>query len=174
MKNKINIKNITTIGVGIAAIIGGGMVIYQISHIFPLPGVKFIMMSPYLSAAIFIILNKIKSHNGIMWLGGVFGGLMSLMSIYMGIAIILTTLTTHIAMCLLKNRPHEQRIYIGSILFSALAGGISLLVSKTLIGGVFAEIGMIWVLIITMLSAAFGWVGVRFGKRITKYIPNNL
>lgn len=170
MKEKNNIKttDITYIAIGLAAIIIGGMIIYQVSSVVAIPGVKYILMAPYLSMIIYILMSKIQARNSAFLIGTAFGFIMVLINIFMGISIIVTAILTEISIIAIKKS--NVRCFVGSILFSMYAGMSALIISKYMIGGVFAEISLKWIVITGAVCFLFGYAGAKLGKRIMTYI----
>lgn len=161
-------RKITYIALGISALIVGGIAIYQISALFPMPGFKYILMAPYLSMVIYIVVSKLKTKFGILKVGLVFGMVMATINIFMMVAIVATTFLTQIS--ILPIPSERKGIMVGSVLFSAYTGSTALFISKYLIGGVFAAISNGWVLAVGALCLVFGLIGTWTAKRIIKQI----
>ena len=83
-------KVITNIAMGVGALIVGGLAIFSLSRVLPFPGGKYLMMSPYLSMVMYIIMHKAPTSLTPFMVGAVFGGIMAFVNIFMGIAIIST------------------------------------------------------------------------------------
>jgi len=169
MQNKTycDIKEITYVSVGVAVMIAGGFVIYQLSFIFPIPGVKYILMSPYLSIVIYILLSLVQREFTLLKFGAVFGFIMMLINLYMGIAIITTAILSQLTIVAIDNR---KKAFFGAILFSTYTGISTLIISKHLIGGIFSEITYPWIIITGLLCSVFGIIGVTIAKRLLKYL----
>lgn len=168
-KNDLLIKEITYASIAVAILITGGFLIFQLSLVIPIPGVKYILMAPYLSMIIYILLSKINSKFVLLKFGTVFGLIMMLMNIYMGFTIILTSLLTQGSIYGIKPK---NRALGGSILFATYTGMTALLISKYLIGGVFLEITTNWLLVTGILCTLFGIIGTLIAKRLMKYFFN--
>lgn len=162
------VKEITYISIGVATLIAGGFAIFQISMFFPIPGIKYILMSPYLSMVIFILLSKVNDKFTLLKIGFTFGLIMMMINMYMGLTIVLTSILSQISINYLKN---SFKISFGAVLFSVYAGISALFVSKYIIGGVFKEISNIWLLITGLICMIFGVIGVYLAKKIIKYLP---
>lgn len=165
-KTNIDIKEITYISVGVAIMIAGGFAILHLSYIFPIPGVKYILMSPYLSFVIYLLLSKIKREFTLIKFGVVFGFIMVLINLYMGAAIIITALLSQISIIALN---HPQKAFWGAIFFSTYTGVSALIISKYFIGGILSEITFPWIVVTGVLCSIFGVIGVLLAKRIQKY-----
>lgn len=164
------VKEITYIAIGVATLIAGGFAIFQISMFFPIPGIKYILMSPYLSMVIFILLSKVNDKFALLKIGFTFGLIMMMINMYMGLTIVLTSILSQISINYLKD---SFKISFGAVLFSVYAGISALLVSKYIIGGVFKEISNFWLLITGFICMIFGVIGVYLAKKIIKYLPGS-
>lgn len=165
---KITTKEITHIALGIAALISGGFLIVQIGRTFPIPGGKYIIMAPYLSLVMYLIMSKVDAKAIVLLIGSVLAMIMSLVNLYMGLAIIVTTVLTHL-MTLLASNKSRKRV-LASITFSGFTGGISITVSKYLMGGVFEQIPSIWVIYTSILCMIMGGLGVLLASKIAKHM----
>ena len=133
--NQTKNSEITIIGLSIAIIIGGGMGIYMIAAVVPLPGIKYIFVAPFVSTIFYVVQHKLKGKYILPKIGTVFGLVMSVINMYMGLAILITTFLAYISSFYLKSE--SKRIFWSSAFFSGYTGLIAILVSKYLIGGVF-------------------------------------
>lgn len=161
-------KEIVNIAIGIAALIGGGMGIYAISGAFPIPGAKFMLMAPYLSIVLYVIQVKVQTKFVVLKLGLVFALIMTFINLFMGLAIIMTTLLTQLSIMSIRNL--ESRVFWGSVLFSAYTGLCALVVTKTMIGGVVASVPYSWLVLASFLCGCFGVIGTKVAKRILRYM----
>lgn len=170
-ENRISVKDITTISIGIAALIGGGIVVYQLSAVVPIPGTKYLLMAPYLSMIVFIIMNRVKSKYAILYIGIAFGLIMSLFNLFMTIAIISTAVLSYVSM--VPIRKSKIRKIVGASLFSAYTGLSALSISKYMIGGVFERIKNEWILVVTVFCWGFGVLGVLLANKILEHMKAN-
>ncbi len=169
---KMTTKHITEVAMAVAALIVGGYLIYIISSQFPLPGVKYTAMAPYLSLIVAFVLTYFKSANTLLLINLVFAMVMSLMNLYMGLSIVLVGLLIHFSQWLI---PRSWRFYAGFIasLYSAYVVGVSLLVSKWLIGSiVFKNITLPYVLLLMGIAFLTGAFGAHFGLIIGKRVKS--
>lgn len=167
MNNNSKAREITYIAVGVATMIVGGMAIFQMSLVFPIPGVKFILMAPYLSMLFFILLSTVKQNNALLKIGCTLGFIMMTVNIFMGFTILLTSLLSQLALVFVPR--HNKALY-GAVLFSGFTGACSLTISKFIIGGIFLEISNLWIVMTGLICLCFGIVGTRFAKKIIKYL----
>jgi hypothetical protein len=166
-KSDSGVKEITYIAVGVAAMIAGGVVIFQLSLVVPIPGVKYILMAPYLSMVIYILLSKVKTNYALIKIGCVFGLIMMIMNLYMGLTIIATALLSQLSISPIQ---HQSKAFYGAVLFSAYAGICALVISKYLVGGIFKEISFLWLIATGLICAAFGIIGTILAKKIMKHL----
>lgn len=167
MENDIRVRKITYISFGVAALIVGGYMILQLSIFFPIPGVKYILMSPYLSMVIFILLTKVNGNDVLLKIGMTFGMIMMIINLYMGVTILITTLMTQLSLYFITD---SRKSFYGAILFSGFTGLLALLVSKTLIGGAFKEIPIVWIIVTTIMCLISGFIGTLLAKKLMKHI----
>lgn len=167
MERRNSMKDLATIAMGVAAMIGGGFVIFQISLIFPIPGVKYILMAPYLSMTIYIILKKVSHKHGLLAIGITFSLIMSVINIFMGIAIIATAMLSVLSTTGMNK---ANKAFFGAACFSGYTGFTTLVISKYFIRGVFQSITHLWIVIVTAVCFGFGVVGVLYAKKLLKYL----
>lgn len=158
---------ITTIGVGLAAIIGGGFSIVQLAMVLPVPGAKYVIISPFMAFGLFIIAEKINHKFTYGMMGLALGLILSMISLYMGLAIILTTIVSQLAVILVYR--NKFRNYVGAIVFASATVIFSLLISKYMIGGVFESLKFSWILGLSSIGLIAGFIGSYAGGKIMKY-----
>lgn len=154
------------IAIGVAILIGGGLAIYIVSSALPLPGIKYVIMAPFISTVLFVVQSKLKTPHVLLKFGLVFAMIMTLMNLFMGIAILVTTTATTASVAWITNLGKKH--FWGSVLFSTYTGLFALWVSKVMIGGIFENITPMWILTVGGLSTFFGWAGTSLAKRIFK------
>ena len=152
------------IAIGVATLIGGGLAIYIVSSAFPLPGIKYVIMAPFISTVLFVVQSKLKTPHVLLKFGLVFAMVMTLMNVFMGIAILATTLASHISVAWIAKL--DRKHFWGSVLFSTYTGLFALWVSKIMIGGIFEVLTPLWIFTVGALSTLFGWAGTSLAKRI--------
>lgn len=169
MNNKTHstTREITYIAIGVSTMIVGGLAIFQLSLVFPIPGVKFILLAPYLALLFYILLSIIKQKNALIKIGCTLALIMVSINLFMGLAILLTSIISQLSITLIS---HEKKPFYGAILFSGFTGLTSLLISKFVIGGIFEEISNIWILFTFLICLGFGIVGTILAKRIMRHL----
>ncbi|MBC7960561.1 MAG: hypothetical protein H7X94_11880 [Vallitaleaceae bacterium] len=164
---------ITQLAMTVAALISGGYVIFLASGLFPLPGIKYILMSPYLSLIIAIVMINVKTRWVVLKINTVFAMIMAIINIYMGLAIFLTGACTQIVATLTGSSKFQ--VQITASFYSSFTVGIALLVSKLFIGGaVFEKISPIWIASAVLLAFVLGAIGSIFGTHIAHKIKKAL
>lgn len=161
-------REITHIAIGVATLLIGGLLILQVSMILPIPGVKYIMMAPYMSMTLYILLDKLRTPYALLKIGAVFAGLMTIINVFMGLAILLTTLCTYLTTLIKKDE--RVRNAIGATFFSVYTGLTALMIPKYLMGGVFANVTWQWILLAAVLCGILGTLGTYLARKLTIYL----
>ena len=172
MHSKWKTKDITQIAMTVSAMLVGGFMIYLFSSRFPLPGFKYAAMSPYLSFIVAMILINFSLKGSILIVNAVFAMVMSLVSLYMAMAIFMTGVLTEITQRIL---PKEWRYknQVVSAMYSVYTVGTALIVSKLFIAKeIFEKITWPYIFILMVLAFGLGllgaYAGAFLGKRIYK------
>ncbi len=166
-KKQRNTKDLTSIALGVAAMIAGGIFIFQLSLIFPIPGMKYLLMAPFLSMMFMVVQSLVHAKYVVGKLGLTFGGIMMIFNLYMGVAILLTTILAQMTSLLI---PFHNKHFLGSSFFAGYTGICALLISKYLIGGIYLEISNIWIVSVGLICFAFGMAGAFYAKKILRYL----
>jgi energy-coupling factor transport system substrate-specific component len=161
-------KVITNIAMGVGALIVGGLAIFSLSRAIPFPGGKYLLMSPYLSMVMYVIMRKAPSSLTPFMVGAVFGGIMTFVNIFMGIAIVSTGIGASLMTMLTSHK--KMKMIVGAVSFSSFTLATSLTLSKYIIGGAFERIPLWWILIATLLGTLFGGIGTYAGTKIMRYM----
>lgn len=161
-----NTKETASIALGVATIIAGGICIFWLSTLFPVPGSKYMLMAPYLSMVLYIMQSKISSEYTILKFGTVFSFIMAIVNIFMGMAILTTTLLTEFIIYFIKDN-HMKALW-GSILFAGFTGICATLVTKLFISSLLDNVPYYWILVIGFLCSLFGIAGTNLAKKILR------
>ena len=167
-KKSIQTRDMTYIALGIAALISGGFIIYQASLFIAMPGVKYILMAPYLSMIMYILTAKVSVRFPVLTIGTIFGLIMMFMNLFMVAAILMTSVLTEVSTFYMGRK--ESRNFIGAVLFSTYTGLSALVISKYAIGGVFASMPIEWIAYTAILCSVFGFAGTKLGQKILRYV----
>lgn len=168
-KNKrlFNTKDVAIIAMQVAALIVGGYFIVLTVGQFPLPGIKYVAMAPYLTLIMVIVAGTSKKPYRIFYVNLVFAAIMSTVNLYMGLAIFLVG-----GICGLEERFLNHVSFKNEILgisYAVWTVGISLLVSKYLIGSaLFQLITPIYMLLMMLCAVFTGGIGAYFARIILK------
>lgn len=167
MRQRLSAKDLTISGIGIAAMIGGGYFIYQLGYLFPIPGMKYILMAPFMGAILYIITSLVKHRFSLLIIGTAFAGIMTIINIYMGIAILGTTLLSTAIQFII---PIRNKAFTGALVFPCFSTITALFISKYMIGGVFLKINDLWIVAAGVLCLVFGWGGVWLAGRMVRQL----
>lgn len=172
MNRKSNVYEIVQIAIGVGTIIVGGYGILVFSSPFAIPGMKYIMMAPYLSLVMTVLRSRLSGKYVLLKANAVFAMIMSFINLYMGIAIFLSGVLTQILQLVLWKRNKWTTVLVCSG-YSSFVLLTALPISKYLIGGVaFERISDKWILISAGIAFVIGCIGSLTGVFISKRISN--
>lgn len=161
---KLTTQDITQIAMTVSAMLVGGFMIYMISSRFPLPGFKYVAMSPYLSFLITMVLINFKLKGSVIIVNTVFAMVMSMVSLYMGLAIFLTGLLTELTQKLIPNGWRYKMRFV-SALYSVYTVSTALMVSKLFIAKeIFEIITLPYILMLMGIAFVLGLLGAYAGE----------
>jgi energy-coupling factor transport system substrate-specific component len=153
----------------IAVLITGGFMIYMVSKVIPGPGFKYIMMAPLLSIVIYILLKRVTRPYTMVFFTFAFAIIMGIWNLYMSLAILITGLSTH----LFALPFMASKAFVSASLFACFTGISGLLISKYLIGGIFSELTLNWILVTGALCLIVGVGSSYLAKGLDRYITAN-
>ncbi len=166
-QSKMDTHSIAYIGFFLALLIVGGFVIYQVAAVTGMPGVKYVIMGTYVSCLMYILLMKVKLKYTLLLFTTVFALIMSMFNLYMGFAIILTGgLAEGFGNLLFKSYRKVGK----SILFAMFTPISALTISKYLIGGIYLQVSVQWILLAGIMGLIFGSIGTYLGVKLAKYL----
>ncbi|PKM93923.1 MAG: hypothetical protein CVU84_13520 [Firmicutes bacterium HGW-Firmicutes-1] len=164
-KEQTTTQVFTKLAMSVAILIAGGYAIFSVGGYFPLPGIKYLLMAPYLSLIIAVVMKAIKIKYVVLKMSTVFALIMSVINIYMGLAIFLTGLCTQIVTMLLAN--FRYQVQVGAATYSSFSVCIALIVSRVFIGGpIFERISLCWIILAAFIAFIFGLIGSNLGNKI--------
>lgn len=172
MRNDSRTRIMTNIALGIGVLMGGGFAIYQVSYFFPVPGLKFVFMAPFLGMMLYVILMRIRIRRGMLLVGGVFAGVMSFINLFMGVAILSSTLIGQLMTLPFKDT--EQQAVAASIGFAATTGFVTVTIGTLFIGGIYEGVTALHLAIILVASLILGIGGTYLGRKIMVFIRMGL
>ncbi len=157
---KGNLRETIFISLLVSILIGGGYVLYIISAYFPMPGMKYVV----LICALRIL---VKKKWAVIKFNIVFAMIMSLVTIYMSMAIIITTLLTELTGLILIKFSYEFRNIIVSALYSFYAVLISLIVIKyVLVTPEFISVSNVMIMSFCLAGFILGILGAKIGEQV--------
>lgn len=166
---KDNTTTMTQIAMSVAVLIAGGSVIFFLSTFVTLPGSKYVLMAPFLGMVMTICIETIHTSWLVLKINTVFGGIMSFVNLYMGLAIWITGLLTEAIVRVIPIKKAEAMIT--AIVYSAITVLTTLVICKFMIGGVvYKTITPTWMLTGTLLGGALGAFGGYYGTIIGRRI----
>jgi|GEM_PF-1060908 energy-coupling factor transport system substrate-specific component len=160
-----NTSEITHIGMSVALLIAGGVFVIFLSRFFPIPGTKYLLMGTYISLIMSAMAYLFPTTHIVLKINVVLAAILSMVTIYMGIAILITGLAAELIGSLLINKS-SRGIAIG-MSYAGFTVLTSLIISKFIIGdALFAVVDGRWILITVSLASILGGIGGSAGKTI--------
>lgn len=164
---KLNLRETIFISLLVSILLGGGYVLYIISTYFPLPGMKYVILAPYLSLIICALRVLIKHKWAVLRFNIVFAMIMSLISIYMSMAIIVTTILTEITSILFGKVSFDFKNIVSSALYSFYSVLISLITVKYILFSASAvNISSTLILSLSLFGFILGIFGAKIGEQV--------
>lgn len=170
MKKKTNVREIAYLAMFLAILIVGGFVVYQVTALSPLPGMKYVLMGPYIACIFYLAQSKVPVKWVMLKFSLSFAMIMVFFNVFMGIAISITGI---ISVLVSETIGRKYKLITSSVMFATLTPIVSITLAKYMIGGVFLEVTFTWILLAGLLGCVFGLMGVFFGMKIEKYLPGN-
>lgn len=173
---KLTTKDLTFFALLLSALITGGYVLYMVSRTLPIPGIKYVIMSPYFSLVLMLLMSRAPRKGAILLFNAGFAGIMSLMTPVMGFAILATGAMTEVVYSLTEgkfNRARHQVITAAS--YSAFSVLTSILFAYWLTEVlIYQIIGPIGTLILTLSAFALGLVGAWAGLLVRRRVVGKI
>ncbi len=171
---KYKVKDMTIIAITVALTFVFGWVFYLIANLFPIPGSKFVGVTVFSSFMLYFPVYKLKRNGIIFGVTAVLAGVMSLISILMGLAIISAGLMTELISWLFLDEFQGWKLRLVTGSFSLFGTLNSLLMTYYIAGGYgFSVLELIIPFIImTAISFIGGYLGAYLAYYIIKrYLP---
>lgn len=164
---KLNLRESIFISLLVSILIGGGYVLYILSTYFPLPGMKYVILAPYLSLIICALRILVKNRWAVIKFNTVFAMIMSLITIYMSMAIIITTILTELTALLVGRLSSDFKNIITSALYSFYSVFVSLITIKyILITSEAINISSTMIISFCLIAFIFGLFGAMIGEQV--------
>lgn len=171
---KFKTSDITYMSFSIILLITGGFFLYYMSLVFPVPGSKFIIMSAYLSLVLFFPIKKIQKIGVMSLISIIFGLILSIFTLFMGISIILTGILADITtLIFLRNYNTNKKIILSASFYPLYAYITSIYITNFVTGNLLYNIVELPIfilvgLIIFILGIIGSFIGYKINIRITK------
>lgn len=171
---KFKTSDITYMSFSIILLLSGGYLLYYMSLLFPVPGSKFLIMSPYLSLVLFFPIKKIKKVGVMSLISIIFGLILSIFTLFMGIAIILTGILADLTtLVFIRNYKTNKKIIISTAFYPLYAYTTSIYITNFITGNLLYNIVKIDIFIfIGLIIFLLGIIGSFIGNNIYKRITN--
>lgn len=169
---KLTTRDTTFFALLLSALIAGGYMLFVISRTIPIPGFKYVIMSPYFALVLMLLMGKVPKKGAILLFNAGFAGIMSFITPVMGFAIITTGAMTELIFLLLSKgvkKPVQHMITASS--YSSLAVLTSILYTYWLTNiQVYEIIGPIGTGALGLLALILGLIGAYAGLLVRRRI----
>ena len=162
---KRNTGELTFMALMSSALLVGGYMLYILSKTIPLPGSKFLVMAPYLSLVMYLSLKHTRRTWTMTIISTVFGIVISIFSLFMGIAIIAAGIFSDLTGLLIPNHyTTERSIKIASTSYAFWSFAVSLFITDFVTGNIlYGVFGPITFILMGVLIFSLGYLGTLFG-----------
>ena len=167
-----NTKDITFMSLTVVLLIAGGYLLYYMSLFFPVPGSKFMIMGAYLSLVVYFPMKKVNKLGTIALVSIIFGGILSIFTLFMGIAIILTGLLTDLTTIIIgRGYKNETVILLSAASYAFYSFMTSIYVTNVVSGNMLYDVVSIKVFVLVgLIVFILGFIGAKVGQMIYKRI----
>ncbi len=165
-------RDITFMSLTVVLLIAGGYLLYYMSLFFPVPGSKFIIMGTYLSLVVYFPMKKVNKLGTIALVSIIFGGILSIFTLFMGVAIILTGLLTDLTTLVIgRGYKNERVILLSAAAYAFYSFMTSVYITNVVSGNMLYDVVSINVfLIVGFIIFILGFIGAKIGQMIYKRI----
>ncbi|MBP2026908.1 energy-coupling factor transport system substrate-specific component [Acetoanaerobium pronyense] len=162
---KRNTGELTFMALMASALLVGGYMLYILSKTIPLPGSKFLVMAPYLSLVMYLSLKHTRRPWTMTIISTVFGIVISIFSLFMGIAIIGAGIFSDLTGLIIPNHYSTERsIKIASSSYAFWSFAVSLFITDFVTGNIlYGVFGPITFIFMGVLIFSLGYLGTLFG-----------
>lgn len=160
-------RKVATFGIFTALMILGGSILYFISKLLPIPGSKLIVMGPYLTLILTLVINRYPRFGTISVINFVFGALMIIISPWMTFSIIVTGIISDIIMLLPIWFKVKQLLAMG--VYNGMSLLTSVYIANYITGNtVFIILDPKVIIIATIIAFITGILGGYAGLKVDK------
>jgi len=173
---KISTRQLTYDALTLTLLIVGGYVLYYLSKVIPLPGAKFLLMAPYLTIVLYYPVKRSPKPGTISLINLGFAALLSIMSLFMGVAIVLSGVLTDLTVILLfREYNTEWKRRLGIAFYPAYAMLTSLFITDFITGKrLYGQFGFWPVIIMTIATYVLGYAGAVLGNVIANRVADGV
>lgn len=165
-------RDITFMSLTVVLLIAGGYLLYYMSLFFPIPGSKFIMMATYLSLVVYFPMKKVNKLGTIALISIIFGGILSIFTFFMGLAIIVTGLLTDVTTLIIGRGYKNESVIIISAASYALYSFITSIYTTNILSGnmLYNVVSIKMFIIVGIFIFSLGLIGAKIGQILYKRI----
>ena len=165
-------RDITFMSLTVVLLVAGGYLLYYMSLFFPVPGSKFIIMGAYLSLVIYFPMKKVKKLGTIALVSIIFGGILSVFTLFMGLAIIATGLLTDLTTLIIgRGYKNEGVIIVSAAAYAFYSFMTSIYITNVISGNMLYDVVSIKVFVLVgIIIFILGLIGAKVGQMIYKRI----
>ncbi|MFO7941537.1 MAG: hypothetical protein R6U92_02675 [Bacillota bacterium] len=84
----MRVKHVASIGILAGVVFSGGWIFYYAGHLLPIPGGKFLAMTPYLAFAMSLILDRVRTPWTLTMVGVAMGAIAAMFTPLMSLAVV--------------------------------------------------------------------------------------
>jgi hypothetical protein len=165
---QLKTKDLTTIAMIVVLMIVGGGVLFSAGTIVGLPGMKYLLMGPYLTFCLYFPNTLIRHPMILSIVSAVFGMIMMLVSPFMGPAILVTGLVTDLIARLFHLKSAWKLALYPAVGFFLTYYVTTHLTGLMLLG----PMGWPLAVLLTLLTFALGLLGERAARMIHNRLKN--
>jgi len=173
---KLSTRQLTYDALTLTLLIVGGVVLYYLSKVIPFPGAKFLLMAPYLTIVLYYPVKRSPKPGTITVINLGFASLLSLVSLFMGLAIVLSGLLTDLSVFILfRQYDSKWKRRFGIAFYPAYAMLTSLFITDFITGKhLYGNFGLWPALIMTIITYALGIAGAVLGEIIERRVSRGV
>lgn len=167
-------REMTFVSLLVATLVAGGYVMYLLSRVVPVPGSKFLVMAPYLALMMFIAIKRLNSAWAMTLVSLVFGAVISVFALVMGLAIVAAGIASDLTRRLLPGGSRTPAMLcLHAALYPLWSFWLSLAISHYVTGSLlYGAIGpwpLLWGgVLVYALGLAGAGVGLKISLRLSR------
>lgn len=159
-------KETALLGIMAAVVVVTGFLLYFLSTFFPIPGMKFVFLAPLLSFIFALILRKVNKKGTITIFSLILGGILSFITLFMGLAILFTGLLTELTGFIIDSINDKKNIIYTSAFFPVYSLLTFGLITQFLLGEVFfTKDNLFLIIVVLVLVYSLGFLGAKLADK---------